>query len=271
VRESQELQIHHQAVVEEKLALTGKWRQTQYQLEKEKEQLNLLQDKLEKAAQFTSELSNQVAHWQQQCAQDKREAALSLATQVEKTEQREETILDLQRQVGLLRHEGEKARDELAGLSTANAEKERNLTEAQQHLARKVKEVTELEIHFEAKERQTEELQQIHTQDKIKIAELQANCDMLGQQQRRLEEQLHEAIKAYENLQAKWEDKYLSMHEKWQQAESRVKELEKLEERYNQLQGLFANAGNVFNVSAAPPKTPSEPLPKLAPRQQNLL
>lgn len=239
LRESQELELQHQSVVEEKVGLIAKCRQLQAQRD-------LFNASLDSEKAQNMELREQASVWQRECEQAKKEAADNFELQKVRLEeekalvrQREASILDLQRQVGLLRHEGEKARDELALIADEISAKEKEMQEAQQHLARKVKEVAELEIRSEAKQRHNEELQQLLNDSKVRIAELQTSCEMHEAQNERMQAQLQEAIKAYETQQAKWEDKYLALHEKWQAAEGRLKDLEKLEERYKQLQGFF--------------------------------
>ena len=259
VREAQELQAHYQAVVEEKISLFSKCRQTQSLLDRERNQQAALQHKLDAVSSLDNELRQHLAEAQQQLVQEKQHTANTLSAEIAKQEQqaalirqREETILDLQRQVGLLRHEGEKARDELERVRSSIAENQTSMQEAEAHLARKVKESAELAACNQAQHQQIEELQQVLQASKIRIAELHASCDMYEQQQKRMQEQLQEAVKAYEGQQAKWEDKYLALYDKWQTAEGRIKELEKLEERYRQLQGLFSNVGTFLNPSSAP-------------------
>ncbi|MCE5316219.1 MAG: hypothetical protein LLG04_02495 [Parachlamydia sp.] len=274
LREAQEMELQHQAVVEEKVGLIGKCRQMQGQLDKEREQKDLINTRLETEKATHTELREQVVLWQRECDKTKREAEEGLELQKTRLEeekalvrQREASILDLQRQVGLLRHEGEKVRDEMALTSAEISDKEKEMQEAQQHLARKVKEVAELEIRCEGRQRQNEELQQILNDSKVRIAELQTGCDMHEAQRQRMQEQLQEAIKAYEALQAKWENKYLALHEKWQNAEGRLKELEKLEERYKQLQGFFLMPTKAPEVIVETIQEPVKELPKDLPKE----
>lgn len=248
LRESQELQAHYQAVVEEKIGYIAKYRQAQSMLEKAHDQQASLQLKLDSALSQETLLREQLAEQQQQSVESLSNETTKQQQQAAVIRQREETIFDLQRQVGLLRHEGEKVRDELELVRNTVGGCQEQMHEAESHLARKVKESAELEACNQAQQRQIEELQQILQASKVRIAELHASCEIYEQQQKRMQEQLQEAIKAYESQQAKWEEKYFAVYEKWQNAEGRIKDLEKMEERYKQLQGLFSNVGNFLSV-----------------------
>lgn len=125
-------------------------------------------------------------------------------------------------------------------------EKESHIKMAQQHLAKKVKETAHLSEEVEKNKQLIYDFQQQQVQYQIRIAELQASVDIHTQQEKRLQEQLTEAIKTYDTQVKKWEQKYFDMHDKWQATEMRKKELEKLEERYAQMQAMLTNLGSVM-------------------------
>jgi chromosome segregation ATPase len=120
--------------------------------------------------------------------------------------------------------------------------------QAQQQFAKKVKEAAVLEEQNEEYEESIQNLQQIITQNKVKIAELQTGLDLQTQQQRKIQEQLQEALKAAENAHLKWEEKYFTIYQKLQEAELKIKELEKIEEKQKHLQGILSNLGTFFNA-----------------------
>lgn len=78
---------------------------------------------------------------------------------------------------------------------------------------------------------------------------MQANVDLYQRQEKRLQEQLHEALKGNEGQVAKWEEKYFSMYDKWQESENKICELKKFEEKHQQMQSLLANLGNFMGSS----------------------
>jgi len=98
---------------------------------------------------------------------------------------------------------------------------------------------------------------------------MQSTLEIQAQLEKRLQEQLAETMKSTESQLSKWEDKYFRLHDKWQDAETRVQELKKYEEKHNQLQALLGNFGTVLGAQQAPkieerprPQTPD--LPKMA-------
>lgn len=138
--------------------------------------------------------------------------------------------------------------ENLAALKMQTDEEESRLKTAQQHLAKKMRESTLLSEKCEEQQGQMLELQNQVNQSKLKISELQTNLEMEAQHQRRLQEQLADNLRMAEAQSSKWEEKYLKIYEKWQEAESNIRALKVLEERYQHLQQVFANAGNVLGV-----------------------
>lgn len=148
-------------------------------------------------------------------------------------------------------------------LKTQLFEKEGDLLQAQQHLAKKVKEVAQLEDKNEEYRLFVNELQQVQNQSRVKLAELQTATDFQSNLQKKLEDQQQELSKAHEQHLEKWEEKYFSVYEKWQAAEGRLKELEKMEDKQKQLQGILANLGSVLSPSVdnlLPPPVPPAPV-----------
>jgi chromosome segregation ATPase len=147
-------------------------------------------------------------------------------------------------------------------------EQEGMVRQAQQYLTKKVKELAVFENKYENQGRLLEEMQEISSQNTVKIVELQTKLDLQIQQQHRLEELLQEAAKSADEQQKKWEDKYFTAYEKWQNADGRIKEFEKEEDKYKHLQGLLSNLGAFLgttpgNSTPSPASTaeekPSEP------------
>ena len=132
-------------------------------------------------------------------------------------------------------------------------ESEARLKVAQQHLAKKVKEAALLSEQLEEQQANLTDFAQTIEYQKTQLAQLQASVDFYQRQEKRLQEQLHEALKGTESQIIKWEEKYFRMYDKWQESENRVRDLKKLEEKYLHMQGLLANLGNfmggAFNAS----------------------
>jgi chromosome segregation ATPase len=165
-------------------------------------------------------------------------------------------------QAQLLQREKELLEESLKKVQASHEEVESRFKVAQQHLAKKVKENADLSQKLQDKEAYIPELQSALHQMQNKNAELQKALDVQSAQEKRLQDQLQEAFRSAESLVEKWEDKYFRIAEKWQESESRIRELTKLEERYNQLQSLLLNMGTVVGAPLVhPSEKPAIPPP----------
>jgi hypothetical protein len=128
-------------------------------------------------------------------------------------------------------------------------EAEARLKVAQQHLAKKVKEATRLNEKMD--EQQTHFMDSIQTieNQKSQLIQLQANIDFYQKQEKRLQEQFHEALNGMEHQVTKWEEKYFQIYDKWQESERRVQELKKVEEKHHQIQNLLTSLGGFVDTS----------------------
>lgn len=70
------------------------------------------------------------------------------------------------------------------------------------------------------------------------LQETHGELDALKQYEKRLQEQV-----------VSWEKKYFQLYEKWQSSEEKNFELRNLEDKYQQLQALLANLGNMVKCS----------------------
>ncbi len=133
---------------------------------------------------------------------------------------------------------------EMESLHLLKEEAEANLQIAQQHLAKKVKEVTVLEEQLEQQSLSLEDYAQMNAHHEAEIFTLKANIEELQKREEKLQQQLHESLKNTELQVAKWETKYFEMYDKWQISENQVLELKKLKEKHLQMQKLLSNLGN---------------------------
>lgn len=145
-------------------------------------------------------------------------------------------LIDLMQERDILRTEYEQLQHLLE-------ESEMRLKTAQQHLAKKVKEVTLLNENLEEQQTVLSKYQHDLEMAYERIDQLQTHIDTYQKQENRMQEQLHEALKATENQVSKWEEKYFRMYEKWQESEGRVRELKKIEEKHYQMQNFLTNLG----------------------------
>lgn len=115
---------------------------------------------------------------------------------------------------------------------------------SQQHLAKKVKESALLSEKVEEQQINLNDFIQTVDHQKMQVAQLQASVEIYQKHEKRLQEQLNEALKGNENQIVKWEEKYFRMYDKWQECENRIRELRKYEEKHAQMQNLLNNLGN---------------------------
>lgn len=116
-------------------------------------------------------------------------------------------------------------------------ESESRLRIAQQHLAKKVKEVAVLTEHHEELQRQYDELKSTLEVTKGRAYEMQGTI-----------ESLKEGIRSADSQSAKWEEKYFRLYDKYQEGEIRYRELKKVEEKFVQMQAMIANMGSFMGV-----------------------
>ncbi len=167
-------------------------------------------------------------------------------------EDREAAAAEQNIQLVRLIHEKEEAFDSLVELRCLMEEREDQLKTAQQHLAKKVKEVALLEERLE-------ELLNLYQESRLEldsssgqITHLQIELDGFQSREKGLRDQLHETLKSNESQSSKWEEKYFHMYDKWQESEAQIRELKKLEEKHLQMQTVLANLGSFMGTSFTP-------------------
>lgn len=155
-------------------------------------------------------------------------------------------------QIELLNQEKETLESEREQIKILLEESEARLKIAQQHLAKKVKEVALLSENLEEQQANLVHFSQTIEEQKTQIIQQQVSVELYQRQEKRMQEQLHEALKGTESQIAKWEEKYFRMYDKWQESEKRVQELKQFEEKHLQMQSLFANLGNFMGGTYGP-------------------
>gem|GEM_PF-6465146 len=254
LKEVKELEGRYEEALREKGIALQKFQQSYLHVEKLRGQVQFLQEQLD---------ASQSAKAKNEQDLEKARSQLVLAeTQNATLQEKLENLETIQ---------GD-AHQELNRLKAQLFEKEGDLLQAQQHLAKKVKEVAQLEDKNEEYRLFVNELQQVQNQTRVKLAELQTASDYQVNFQKKLEDQQQDLTRAHEQQIAKWEEKYFAVYDKWQAAENRLRELEKLEEKQKQLQGLLSSLGTVLNpaaegvltVSAMPSPPPPPPAPPFA-------
>ena len=208
-----------------------------------------IQDKYEQLKEEWKQLSDRLDE-----AIEVREQAEKNLIQSEITASHQETQLqELKQQLQHRFQEKQSLEGERDQLKTLLEESETRLKVAQQHLAKKVKELALLSEKMEEQEANIADLLQNFETQKTQVAQLQASVDIYQRQEKRLQEQLHDALKGNESQVAKWEEKYFHMYDKWQESENKIRDLKKFEEKHLQMQSLLANIGNFMGSSLNSP------------------
>lgn len=136
--------------------------------------------------------------------------------------------------------------DSFQSAQSAFDEVEARLKMAQQHLAKKVKETSDLNDRIHSQDLILQDLQNQLNLSRARIAEQQQIMETQFQQEKRLQDQLIEASKSAESIVTKWEEKYFKVYEKWQDNELKLKDLKKVEEKFVQMQNILSNIGGLF-------------------------
>ena len=186
-------------------------------------------------AQFSEEMKSKIV-------KSEEEKVTALSTLMKK----EELIHNLSSQVANLSRSNERMEDLTRQGEIDKQEIEARLRAAQQHLAKKMREMALLTEQYEELKLRHEDLEKSMDSLKSKLIEMKAQLDAEAQQKQHIQKQYQEGLKSIETQAAKWEEKYFQIHEKLQDTESRNRELKRLEERFGKVQHLFGNLGNLL-------------------------
>lgn len=137
---------------------------------------------------------------------------------------------------------------ELDSARAVCTENELQLVEARQHMAKKMRETSEMREVIDELQSQIAALTIACDAAKEHNHTLQAQCDQHVEEGCQWQQQLDSA---YAEI-AHWEEKYLKLDEQRQAAEDKVKELDRLEVRHMQLKSILANLGSVLGSSFIP-------------------
>lgn len=207
---------------------------------------------------------NQIGERLEESEEARAQAELYLTNLQEASSKQEEQINSFTQELQIVQEERKNLEAERDQIKISLDEGETRLKVAQQHLAKKVKESALLNERVDEQQNNLTEMAQTLEQQKTQIVQLQANVDLYQRQEKRLQEQLHDALKGTESQVAKWEEKYFRMYDKWQDTENKIRELKKFEEKHHQMQHLLANLGNFMGGSFIPatgaPQSVQEPI-----------
>lgn len=224
LRETREIKRHYQMVTNEKAATIQKNIQLQQQVGELKNELER-REKEQDIVIKNMEMAQGECQEVEKNLQQEKDSQIVLKREIK---EKEENIASLSGQIITMQSKVKDFQD-LA------SQKDADILEAQQHLAKKVKENSLHRDTHEGQQHQIEKLQEDLINAKANVAEAQKSVESQLEQQKKLQEQL-----------AAWEEKYFRVYEKWQNAEAQNKALKKVEEKHEQMQHLLSNLGNVL-------------------------
>lgn len=196
----------------------------------------------EHKAMEIQELSQRILEWQ-----NKNAAITKEVENCQKEIEAKESILAiLKQELEQLAADNTGYKERLDLLETNKEESEAALRMAQQHLAKKVRETTVMAEENEELKQQNRDLQNELDFTKLKVVEYQNTLEQEYQNQKRLQEQYQEGLKSFEMHTLKWEEKYFAMQQKWQEAESRLREFKNFEEKYQKMHSILNHLSNLL-------------------------
>jgi hypothetical protein len=249
----EELQKAHAKEKEVQRALQASSNALQVQRQNEETALSQLQAKLAKETKSKQEaLDEAAALYIQFDILKKRvvaaEQAAALLQQKEAQLQLAEQALQAER---VLAQGASAALDELkeraAKAVLAQQEAEEELRFAQQHLAKKVKECAELSEKLKKMENQLEEALSITWESRSRSDLLQAEVEQQRKQAEERERQFTSIEQSAKTAALEAEDKYHKVYEAFRRMEGELDTLKEIEEKYQQLQLLWANFNGCFS------------------------
>lgn len=290
LKDSKKLEVQYEEVLNERISLANRTAQLQNMLDLQIDQTRIAQEQLLEAQQketrskmeherAAEELKLQIAELEnslQTASMQQEEGIVNLSTQYEKG------IATLENELAQIKQEllesrsdyteASQSREELKleiqhlsyQLNTTQSdisEKDNDLRISQQHLAKKVKEVTYLQDKLESQQMRIEEQSRLLAAAEQKGIDLEKMLYDERERSVKFQQQMSEGVKTAEEKAARLEEKHFDLHQRWAATEARNRELEKLAERHNQLQMQMQQFFGGF--SAAPqmtaPHTIAEP------------
>lgn len=207
--------------------------------------IKYLREKLEESALETKQLRTDLEILQKQNSVNSTPTndSIAFSEQVES----KKVVLELEQ-------EKEKLQKLLAQKEQQIEVKDDRARAAQQHLAKKIKEIAQLTEINEQQKLAYMEMQANNQALQTRLTELQHALEMQQIQEKRFRDKWDESLKSLEAQITKWEEKYYLLYDECQKTKEKNLELKKIEENYQKMKQLFANFEHLF--------TPMQNLPQ---------
>lgn len=250
MQEIKNFETLYQKALDEKHACESEMTRLNEIFDTQKREIDSLNEKYEQKVHQENELMHELTSLKTQMEDQKAQQTAfekDLQNIQDVAREKDRYIDELNHKVAMALQEKQRLEINLQNLKNQNEEQESNLKIAQQHLAKKVKEATLYSEKIDEQNMQISDLQNALNVCKSKIVDIQNQMDQQTQQDKQLQERLQDTIKLTEVQLSKWEEKYFNLCGKLQEVEIRNKELVAIEEKYYQMQTLFANLGTMMS------------------------
>ncbi len=179
---------------------------------------------------------------------------------------KERQLEELNTQIVQLRQARDLAEEELSKYRRTAESRDADLQQAHQHLAKKVKESARLAERLEESEGRQRDLDQLCEDLKRRLIASEAEVDQARRKETEVENRCQQRILEAQGTANHWEREHGRVLQQLQHAEETNKRLRELESKYNQVSGLLANLGQLFDGSKIQEKAPERP--KVMPTEQ---
>lgn len=149
-----------------------------------------------------------------------------------------------------LNHQMDELRSNHNALMADKSEVEQRFKTAQQHLAKKVRETALAQERIEGEKIKSLDLQNQLNHAQIKISELKNSLDMEIEHQKRAMARETELLKNSEREAEELEKRYFQTYEQLKAAETEIRELKRVEEKWREAEKLFSNMAH-FSAGAS--------------------
>lgn len=145
-----------------------------------------------------------------------------------------------------LKEQVKKQQDDLDKLVKNQEDAEGRLKIAHYHLAKKVKESSDLTDKIQSQDEQLHSLNIDLNESNQQLISLKSMLEKASEREQELNSRMQELTKNIESQTVAWEEKYQEMYVKFQDNERHMKEFVKMKEKYQQLQLLWERFGQVM-------------------------
>lgn len=156
--------------------------------------------------------------------------------------QRGQKIEGLVTQLEALERDKQKLEEGYTRTRRTLEEREQDIKVAQQHLAKKVKEVSRLTEHQEETDRKADRLQKELQDCQNQLELTRGELGKLQRREKQLQDQLHEQANAMEARSARWEAEHHKLMEQVKRAEIDTKKLRETEDKLHHVRALLGEA-----------------------------